>query len=814
MAKKITMFLDTPNEIELSKANGYDVILPIQINNRLNEQLDDAFFEMYSTREAPIEPFTKCKIEIDNNIYYYYAYSTSIKTNFKRNTYKHSVYLIEPTKWLERHILGGRAFSSGSSFFTTNKELIELILKTCYVKSAVNSDIDIFANITLETNNRVEFNNEAREYFFPEQTTLFEALEAIGKSMNAFPRMKDFNTLTYDFFDETEVYTIIENNIFDKQSIKTIDNYCGSIDSVAINSIDKDIVHYFPNRANGISERSETITITENTQEVITDEKIYDIKKMTIKANPIRPTTVRVSTGGSEIDYDIENDLDITEYVFEKSQWDLLNENINGDPEKNTKTSAIYFNKNDRVISGLYNYNKFFFGFIPNQEAIFNIITLALRDIGELGEGKVIGLTDDRFEFNIQYLPLEDLKIRTYKDKWEDFEPNNTLIYNQGANIIDLNYYGQNLQATIKKLGNEQVAISFTTTDISNLKCGLKVGDYQISEISIDALNKFYKVKLTLDKNFNKLAEQVGIDSQLRLFDIPNDDYVVDRIIHKDYFVFLGTQKETVATTFYDIFKKRISGTLTRKNAYFNDNQIEIAREAVRQTTLPIINHTIPKAIILSWRNEDNNIEAYYRELGATMSKDKRKGVAYGDSKGELEFVYYTIYDQLPYQANDSARNTFPYQQSVSGANPLFNLTINNLYKDARERLKFILQLNFLSEDKDILIGDAFTKYNGLISRGAFDDFGTFVIPLTEKKSHTFQKSDLTNARIIDDNGQALGFSITYDETNLKWDITIDSTWSQTYTGWAIVKITGEVLLVCNNLNIDKIYTNFRQNYK
>src|SRR6056297_3645578 len=101
----IQVFLNSglSNETEMTKANGYIIALPTNGVFKLDETLDEANFEFYSsTISENIKPFTRFKIvktqgtNITTN--YYYGYSEVESVNLSKGIHKHFVYLIEPTK--------------------------------------------------------------------------------------------------------------------------------------------------------------------------------------------------------------------------------------------------------------------------------------------------------------------------------------------------------------------------------------------------------------------------------------------------------------------------------------------------------------------------------------------------------------------------------------------------------------------------------------------------------------------------------------------------------------------------------------------
>lgn len=848
---QIYMWFDSDNEKELNKENGYKIIMPISIKEVLDETLDSGHFQMITTDSEQIKPFTKAKLVINGKESYWYANSTVTALNSNKGTYRHDVYLIEPTKILERYILGTRTFSSDSSYFETNEDLIRLILETCYPTRGTDetgADNPLY-NFVLRTNYNIRFREKAREYFFPNQTTLFEALEIIGKSMNAFPRFKEFgvrNVIEFDFFDGTEQYDLNENNVFYEQLSNDINMYANSIESKVSNAVNTKTPSYLLTDEHGTTIRSESVRIDEDSGEIFLEKPIHEIKRVWLKNT--EETTVYANTisNGNKFPLQPTQKIDITDFVFEKSEWDLL-------PKENSKYQngliigsygSLYYSQGQKVLKNLFSYHDDFFQ--RSGTSLKTILLLAIK-YGDwnylfaniLGADGTPYPADDIIDINstfydrnlinaqliIEYIPLDNVLIKTYKDKHKVTEgETNTLIYNQSANIVDMEHYGKNLKTTIEKIGNGNLLVALT--DKTNIlpKTGNRIGNYYVSVVDIEYHNTYNKVKLELTKHNHKIAENVGIDSQLRLYNIPDDNYVTERIVHLETFCFLDKENRFNTGDLKQDAKRVIIEAVTT----YGTRTIKRAPVALiginsKEYVKPINYFELSNSALLSFGFDHNSV-AGYQKVGS--NGENKKTILYTNEKGEALNCEIDIKSAWVSNGNYNP-DLLPLNTFTSFSRELLSLGIKNLKKDAREIIKFNYQIHYLSNHPDIIVGEKFAENVGLFSKKT--DRVLWLLISDEK----YEGGNYSLGGIMLIDGKADFGYIPSENDYFKIDY--DYPVSQIGTGtnnylnlgftpeflakrphiksFAIVDDDNNPLLICNDMNIKKIYFNFSNSY-
>lgn len=863
MDVQIYMWFDSDNEKELSKENGYKIIMPISIKETLDETLDSGHFQMITTDSEQIKPFTKSKLVINGKESYWFANSTATVLNSKKGTYKHDVYLIEPTKILERYILGKRTFSSGSSYFETNKDLIRLILETCYPTRASDTfgeQNPLFEFFLPGTENLV-FNQKAKEYFFPEQTTLFEALESIGKSMNAFPRLKTFgnkpystgnkSVISFDFFDNTEQYNLNENNVFYEQLSNDINMYANSLESKVSNAVNTKTPSYLLTDEHGTTIRSESVRIVEDTAEIFLEKPIHEIKRVWLKNTA--ETTVHADTTLGARELRPTQKIDITDFVFEKSEWDLLPKTNNTDDFPNIgglqigAYGSLYYTQGQRSIKNIFSYHDNWLQ--KGGTSIMQIIIYAIRHgdwnylfanilptdgtpfpAEDIIRTKLTVMNDmTGIELIVEYIPLDNVLIKTYKDKHKSAETRtNTLIYNQSANIVDIDHYGKNLRKTIEKIGNDSLSIAFT--DKSNVipTTGEKIGDYYISVVDLELYKTHNKIKLELTKHNHKIADSVGIDSQLRLFNIPNDNHVSERIIHLETFCFLDKENKSNEGDLKQDAKRAIMEAVTN----YGDRTIKRAPVALiginsKEYVKPINYFELSNSTLLSFGFDHNSVAGYQRVGdGEEGNEENKKTVLYTNNKGEASNCTVDIRSAF-LNSSSFNPNLLPINTFTNYLHDFISFSIKNLKKDAREIIKFNYQIHYLSNNPDIFIGENFVENVGLFSN---KNDRVLWLAISDKK-YEGGNYELGQIMLIDgkaDFGYTPSendyFKIDYDYPVSQIGIGTNNYLNIGFTpefltkrphikSFAIVDDDNNPLLICNDMNIKKIYFNFSNSY-
>ena len=354
---------------------------------------------------------------------------------------------------------------------------------------------------------------------------------------------------------------------------------------------------------------------------------------------------------------------------------------------------------------------------------------------------------------------------------------------------------------------------------------GEKIGDYYISVVDLELYKTHNKIKLELTKHNHKIADSVGIDSQLRLFNIPNDNHVSERIIHLETFCFLDKDNKSNEGDLKQDAKRAIMEAVTNYgNRRITRPPMAIIGINNKEYLKPINYFELSNSSLLSFGFEHNSVAGYQR---VGPKEENKKTVLYTNDKGEVLNCEIDI--KSTWVSNENYNpDLLPINTFTSFSRELLSLGIKNLKKDAREIIKFNYQIHYLSNNPDIFIGDNFVENIDLFSNKITDRI--LWLAISDKK-YEGGNYELGQIMLID--GKA-DFGYTPSENDY-FKIDYDYPVSQMGTGtnnylnigftpeflakrphiksFAIVDDDNNPLLICNDMNIKKIYFNFSNSY-
>lgn len=232
-----------------------DITNEVVSNTLSQSRSDDAFsmgqFKLKTSQiGGAIPPYTFLTIENEGITEQYLASSRVSHYLTYENLYVHEVELLEPTAYLSCFIIGAKAFSTTGSN-KQDSEKLEIIKRLMAFQYTLTLTFDS-TNIT-----------HSEKYSFPENTNLFTALNEIALRHNC--RVKATftnylrNQITISFIDVSggSVYTLSEDRILTKTFYQSSDDYCDTLECVAQNVIDRDVI----NRVEGLVPKGDGVVV-------------------------------------------------------------------------------------------------------------------------------------------------------------------------------------------------------------------------------------------------------------------------------------------------------------------------------------------------------------------------------------------------------------------------------------------------------------------------------------------------------------------------------------------------------------------------
>lgn len=360
-------------------------------------------------------------------------------------------------------------------------------------------------------------NSQAAKYdkviapeFSMTKSTLREQLQQVGGHIHAEPRL-DNGKIYFDEYGGTEMSRISQKQYIGDTQTQSIDDYCTELDSTADNLVNRlnyaqgVVIEPYTNGAKSLRTEQTNIRIDESSGIIETILPISDIVKLECAA----PTNAAGTTYSTF--------RDITSFVYEDDDYNNLSSydvNVNG-----SKAYALYWTRNSKNIKGVFFKNENAINAVFSNYAIYNIM-LACGVKMNTGTNKASNYP--RIKFRISYIPTYTARVRTNKSLVISGSKPRTLAYNQGANSVETQYYGENLKGVVARLGNVERTLTYKLTWLTDIpKAGQLFDEHNyISAVSVEMYPTYFKVTIGLSRDFNRLSEYIGISSEYRQYQV------------------------------------------------------------------------------------------------------------------------------------------------------------------------------------------------------------------------------------------------------------------------------------------------------
>ena len=568
---------------------------------------------------------------------------------------------------------------------------------------------------------------EAPEFAFTKKT-LKEILDSVGGFIHGIPRLikgesGQFDTIHYDMLGGMEQSDIIEQRYISQILSQNIEDYATELDSTVDNLVNTltpeegATVEPFSNGFKSVRSEQAYARIEEGNMVISTSLPIYSVQKLEV----ITPNGV---TG------------DITPYVFEGAEYGRLSSFNNSYPT--SKAYAIYYTLGERNIKGLAFKppNRISSAFAPY--AITAIIKAATgEDVDSKWWGEDSAGKYPRLSFRITYTPIFSARVLQHKPYVEPGAFKRTLIYNQAANLVETQYYGENLKGAIARMGNPELTRTYRMRNLSHCpKIGELVkydgDDYYVASVTVAVYAESTDFTVGFSKDFNRLSQYVGINSEWRAYEVSERKAYNRDVIYRDFCVVGdpvdGDGKDLVSSEGIGAIAHTFSRTLASENITAAGVFVRDDQGNDRPVTLPVVSTAFGNALVFSFGMADNysaGAKSVQQDPSNEITGYWQTDAPYVDYYGRVETMQFTL-NSLGYFTTDQAeemRFDLPagqYFNPVAGfiATPNIFTTHPERFvvrKNGTEVLRFNYQLEFVSNKKEIIIGPALTRNSTLI---------------------------------------------------------------------------------------------------
>ena len=554
--------------------------------------------------------------------------------------------------------------------------------------------------------------------------TLRECLQQIGEVLHAEPRAKAVQKggqwvyeITYDRYGGEERWKHANRPYVEKSVAQQISEYATALDSgvenIVVQMKDFTGVTTEPFDGGGQSLRTETLyaRIDETSGEIATYRPIYFFPQ----------------NAALECYYDGDW-YDITPYLYEQSMYLTQLSEYKTDPS-NSRAYGIYYVQGEKGIRGLNYKQDHPISTIFSNYAIVNILeAVSGKHISfETGETAEKANSFAALIFRVTYAPVYNARIGQTKPNYTEYKYPAKIVYNQSANLVDAYSYGENLKGVIARLGNAEKTHTYVLSRLSQLpKAGMKFDDdYYISAVYHEFLPTCIRCTVALTKDFNRISQYIGISSQKRYSQVSMTMALERNILYQEYVVIGDYVEPDNDCMIMGQFMSALASVFTVPASDTPPLTCVVAwgetysGQALPAVTLPVVAAAFGNAVSFSWEYEDN----YSAGAVASWQSNGLEGddlvqgyfqnnYRYTDYYGRAYFYRFDLRKSLPFPSADAleiATGLPAADVPSSSAGYLGNMHLQPWYlrKDSREKLQVNVQVNFVTNRRNLIIGSA-----------------------------------------------------------------------------------------------------------
>jgi hypothetical protein len=453
---------------------------------------------------------------------------------------------------------------------------------------------------------------------------------------------------------------------------------------------------------------------------------------------------------------------DITPYIYEYTVYasNLLSA---GSIYPNSKAYALYYTLGQPGIKGLFYKapNAVDDSFEPY--AIVNILAhvngIDAKTLWNYIKANGDNTSVANLVFQVTYKPIGNAVVSHGK---QDYVPNTvpfSKVYNQSDNLIETEYYGENIKGVAARLGNVDQERTYVLNSRSQIpRIGNMICGYAISAIYSEYMPYYIKCTVALTKDFNRISEYIGINSIKRMYEISERQTQRRDVLIKEYAV-ISTNRNAVSDSnamFNEVGLVGIQRSFFPKPA--QDNSVKYVRFEAYDVDLNRINNysmwlpcsaiPIGNTVTFSFSAKDNysigtrskyevaygSDGAYRLDITGRWSAD----VPYSDEKGSIYYASIGLFG-TPSAAEGwtegqaQANSAFQYplastslgnaKQIATGYDYQYGGTPHRLRKDNREIISYTLELEVKTDNPDLIIG------SGIASQCSYIPFNSSSMP-------------------------------------------------------------------------------------
>ncbi|MBP3699675.1 MAG: hypothetical protein J6J01_09405 [Oscillospiraceae bacterium] len=651
---------------------------------------------------------------------------------------------------------------------------------------------------------RETFRKAAPEFRFSNGRSLWECLREVGQYVHAIPRAVHDLTdgLDYIEFDELgglERADLSKGSRYGGASTVTVGDYTAGLEAMAANLVNLDdeadgsMTEPFGSGYMSLRAATEDVRITEKTGIIKTAHPVEKILKVEVGSFTVGGKTY---TGG-----------DITPYIFEKSEYDILSGFSGAYPT--SKTYALYYKQGAPNIEGLW-YKAQDAGVEALNATEDYSITNVITAVTGAPSGILRGLDYPNLMFRVTYIPSVTARVRAYKPTYDSAFPS-VLAHNQSANKLSSRHFGENLRGQLAMMASSSDSMMYMFKRLEDVpKPGtLYDDDNYISSVTARVYHDFVLANITLSTGYNQLGSRVEINNAIRQFEIPASE---DRYTVLEEFCEIGTKTADDAniaatvTLQHEVlraFANQAGGkdvSLAQVTTYDEDGNAITSKPVA----LPVISLALGTSLYFGWRFEDNFAAGSKSSTGASGYRIQDY-VPYGDPfYAQAHSVGFRLVTGATSSNALQTAHNLPESSGISGGTVMADTGAYPIlwHKDSADAGCLSYQLHYITND-GLIIGDGIAYHCAAVRQSQMATSAQIYF-------YGHRINQLTGT--TDERDYLATFPIIVDTVNNC--LTYVGTPPEGFESWAIIK--GGRFMLGKNTRVapDNIYFNFKRRLK
>lgn len=549
------------------------------------------------------------------------------------------------------------------------------------------------------------FSRDAPEFHFSNSRTLWENLREVGKYIHAIPRLVPrvgYTAVQFDELGGNQNADTSKGRRVSGSASWDISTYASGLETMAANLITAEndaqstICEPFGKGWKSLRTASETARIQEGSAHIETAYPIESVSRVLVYFQ----YDGKVYQG------------DITPYVFEKADYDLLSSYTGQYP--NSKCFALYYARGSQNISGLW--------YKPNDEVASSLNAFqnyAIANICTAATGCSLNifkqLTYPDICVRVEYIPTITARIHAYKPDAKS--GGGFLSDGQAANRLSVKALGEHLRGQLAMLPSASRSSAWLFKDAGSIPEPGKLIDGQyISVVTSRIYPAYCEAQIDTVKGYNELGTYVELPTAFRQYEIPDS---LERFTVLDEFVYISDTSEAddADTICSEQLKAAVAdaldgvtGTIARRVSLASVTTTDDAGAVIAADVLcPVMSLSVGNAACFSFRMQDNFSAGNQSAKGGKQYR-MTQAVPYGDKYyGTAERLKFALYASATstgviagahaFPATDGASIALGEAMASTGEKPL------KWYKDSAEVGNVSYQLHAMTRD-GFIIGD------------------------------------------------------------------------------------------------------------